>query len=177
MNTPVNFQSIPRIQALFGSSAKQYRKAQVTLARLPQPEEVGQVLVTYVSAPTSEKGYVVETETVIEAGKVITRNINPVHEADGIYNEWQQDVATFQKNYGAEPTSTEFVPYRRKGLLNAIEIDDEVLALLQSANGATATIAVSWGGGSMEVYKGGLLADAGYGVAVEERDTYELVSD
>lgn len=175
MTTPVKFQDIPAIQSLFATTARQYRKAQVTLARLPRPDELGATLVTYIAAPDSVLGYLKEAEAVITADKVITRNLKPINEAAGIFNEWQQDAAVFLKNYGTMPESTEFVPYRRKGMLNAIEIDDQVLGLLGSTDGQTAVIATDWSAEGMTVYRGGLLADAGYGIAVDERETYELM--
>ena len=61
---------------------------------------------------------------------------------------------------------------------NNLKIDTEMLKLMGSKDGKTATIKVSWSDNGMTVYKDGYLANYEYGIAPEEmKETYERVKE
>ena len=164
-----NYQTITAITDSLSANPIVYRKKEVTLGRVPSADEIGQTLVTYVK---SENGIKQESDLVLTSDHVIARNPHCLGEIDGVevYNEWAMEKETWMKNYEVEPT-TEFAEYKK-----AAPITDETLQLLDSEDGETAIIEVSWNETGMVVYKGGVLTDQGYGIAPNElRETYEVV--
>ena len=167
----VKFQDNEVIMGMFETNAITIQKKALTSGRLPTEDEVGQELITYVA--DSEGNVKEETRNVITADVVIARNPTPV--ADGVYNEWLIDKETWLKNYGVEAT-TEMKEYQKLGTIQALPITEEVLKELGSIDGETAMIEVSWSDSGMEIYKGGMLCDQGYGLAPSEyKNTYQVV--
>jgi hypothetical protein len=168
---PVEFQLIPTVMEKF-DHAELYQKKSATLGRLPLASELGTDFTTYVS--DSKGGYTVETRNKMTNDVVVASMPKPIVEE--IYNQWLVPKSTWQKTYGALPTSSEFKSFKRIKTIKAIKIDDEILLLLGSDDGETAVIAVSWDDNGMKVYKNGYLADYEYGIAPEEmKANYELV--
>ncbi|MGR5145271.1 hypothetical protein ACQKP8_01830 [Photobacterium alginatilyticum] len=168
---PVAFQNIPEVMAEF-DSAKEFRKKALTYGRLPHHSEIGRAFPTYVADEAGKP--VLETENELSDAVVIARNPDPVSGA--VFNEWLVPKDKWETTYGKLPEFTEFEPFKRIKTIRAIPITDEVLTMLGSENGDTAVIAVEWNDKGMTVYKGGYLADGGYGIAPEEMaKTYEEV--
>lgn len=168
------------IQLMFEISGKEIAKKAVTLgsSRVDENSIVEENnLITYVK---SEEGELIEeTRNKLNDDVVIARNPEPIGEKNGktIYNEWLVPKETWLKNYGENPTE-EFKPYKKKGNIQALEIDQEVLDILGSVDGKTAKIAVDWSDDGMTVYKGGVITDQGYGIAPDElKSTYEEVNN
>lgn len=169
-----DYLKITAITSLLDTDSVTYQKKAITLGKLPS-DMVGDTLVTYVKG---ENGITQESEMTIEKNHVIARNPHCLGQLDGVdvYNEWAMDKSIWLTNYGVEPTD-EFVPYKKVALVKAVVINDEILQLLGSEDGQTARISVSWNDDGMEVYKGGVLTDQGYGIAPDElKQTYEMVS-
>jgi hypothetical protein len=132
-------------------------------------------LITHVK---NDEGKIVEeTRNDLSADVVVARNPEPLGELNGatVYNEWLVPKETWLKNYGVDATN-QFEEYQKLGTIKALEIDDKVLKILGSTDGSTAKIAVSWSDEGMDVYKGGVLTDQGYGIApLELKATYAPV--
>ena len=164
------------LAAYVAARTRPYRKKAVTLGRLVRPEEVGQELVTYV--PDKETGGIrKETSNVMSEDQIVSRNPDTIG-TDGdhdVYNEWLQGKATWLKNYGElPPSSNGFTPFKKLALIEAAPVDETILEMLGSTDGKTALLGVSWGEGFMEVYLGGYIATAGYGISpADMNSTYE----
>ncbi len=185
-----------QLQELLRSEGITVRKSAKTLARTPSSDELGQEVISYVkkSKPDFEKmrteGYddevyevedgfiVVESRSTITDDRVISRNPTPLGNVDGkeFYNDWTQPRDTWLENYGVEP-SAEFAPYKKTATNQVLKIDGRVMKILcGDSDASSATIAVDWSLDGQEVYKGGYLADAGYGLEQGEFDkTYEVI--
>ncbi len=171
MTKIVNFQENKNIMDLLENDFMEIRKKAITLGRLPKDEEIGKEFPTYVSDDNG--GAKLETSNIVSDDVVIARNPNPI--CENTYNEWLVPKETWEKNYGVEATD-KFKEYQKQGTIKAIPITSEVLKELGSIDGVTAKIAVSWNDEGMDVYKGGVLTDQGYGIAPQElSDTYEVV--
>jgi hypothetical protein len=95
---------------------------------------------------------------------------------DDVFNQWLVPKAKWVDTYGQLPESTQFQSFKRIKTIKAIKIDTEMLDLMGSEDGQTATIKVSWSDDGMKVYKDGYLANYEYGIAPDEmKATYELV--
>lgn len=169
--TPVEFQKIPEIMAQF-ENAQIFAKKEKTLGRLPTENEIGLDFPTYVS--DGKGSYIVETRNLVSNHVVIASKETPI--VGDVYNQWLVPKAKWVDTYGQLPVSTNFQPFKRIKTIKAIKIDAEMLKLLGSEDGKTATIKVSWSVDGMKVYKDGYLANYEYGIAPEEMEaTYELV--
>lgn len=170
-SAPVEFQKIPEIMAKF-EHAQIFSKKAKTRGRLPRAEEINSVFLTYVS--DSKGGYMVETRNNMTNDVVIASKTTPI--IDDIYNQWLVPKATWISTYGELPVSSEFQSFKRIKTIQAIKIDADMLKLMGSEDGETATIKVSWSEDGMKVYKDGYLANSEYGIAPDEmKETYELV--
>ena len=170
---PVEFQKIPEIMARF-EHAQVFVKKDKTLGRLPTDTEMGSVFPTYIS--DTKGGFIVETSNRVTNDIVIASKITPI--VDNIYNQWLVPKSTWVKTYGELPVSSEFQSFKRIKTIKAILIDTEMLKLMGSKDGKTATIKVSWSDNGMTVYKDGYLANYEYGIAPEEmKETYERVKE
>lgn len=168
---PVTFQDIPDVMIEF-DTAKEFRKKALTYGRLPHRTEMGRVFPTYVVDENGKPK--LETENVVSDDVVIARNPEPVSGA--VFNEWLVPKDKWEVTYGELPQFVKFTSFKRVQTIKAIPITDDVLTLLGSEDGETAVIAVEWNEQGMKVYKGGYLADDGYGIAPEEMaKTYEEV--
>lgn len=168
---PVEFQKIPQIMAKF-ENAQIFAKKAKTLGRLPTETEIGSQFPTYVS--DAKGGYVVETTNTVSDDVVIASKETPI--VDEVFNQWLVPKTKWVDTYGQLPASTEFQSFKRIKTIKAIKIDAEMLELMGSEDGQTATIKVSWSDDGMKVYKDGYLANYEYGIAPDEmKATYELV--
>ena len=162
----------PGIQAALNSekSFEVIKKAE-TFIRLPKKEEIGKIIDTYVE---KDGTIVKKSSATIKETSVIARN--PVPLSDGTFNEWPMDIATFIENYGQVDLSTDFQPFKKQITNKVVEIDEEILKILDSKDGKSAMLAVSWDSNGMLVHKGDFLFDAGYAVDKREfNNTYEKV--
>lgn len=168
---PVEFQKIPEIMAKF-DQAQEFAKKAKTLGRLPTENEVGSDFPTYVA--DGKGGYIVETRNLVTGDVVIASKEEPI--VEGIFNQWLVPKTKWVETYGELPVSTDFESFKRIKTIKAIKIDEEMLKLMGSEDGLTATIKVGWSDDGMKVYKDGYLANYEYGIAPEEmKATYELV--
>ncbi|NOH79641.1 hypothetical protein F0231_07770 [Vibrio sp. RE86] len=168
---PVEFQKIPEIMDKFENAQIFVKKAK-TLGRLPTEKEIGSEFPTYVS--DGKGGYSVETRNLVSKDVVIASKETPI--VDDVYNQWLVPKTKWVDTYGQLPDSTEFQSFKRIKTIKAIKIDSDMLKLMGSEDGQTATIKVSWSDDGMKVYKDGYLANYEYGIAPEEMEaTYELV--
>ncbi|WCE28322.1 hypothetical protein [Vibrio sp. SCSIO 43137] len=168
---PVEFQKIPQIMAKFENPQLFVKKAR-TLGRLAEANEIGKPFDTYVS--DGKGGYTLETSNTMSDDVVVASMPEPI--AGEVYNQWLVPKSKWVENYGKLPESTKFESFRRVKTIKAIKIDDEMLKLLESTDGKTAIIKVSWDKNGMTVYKDGYLANYEYGIAPEEmKANYELV--
>ncbi len=168
---PVEFQKIPQIMAKF-ENAQTFAKKAKTLGRLPTDAEIGSEFPTYVS--DGKGGYVVETKNKVSDDVIIASKETPI--VDDVFNQWLVPKAKWVDTYGQLPESTQFQSFKRIKTIKAIKIDAEMLDLMGSEDGQTATIKVSWSDDGMKVYKDGYLANYEYGIAPDEmKATYELV--
>ncbi|MGL5220669.1 MAG: hypothetical protein ACRC8G_14675 [Plesiomonas shigelloides] len=169
--TPIDIKTVPEIMQAF-EKPEIYRKRTVTLGRLPQSVEIGQQFPTYVS--DGKGGYKLETTNRVTDSVIVARM--PFAVAGNIYNEWLIPKDKWQETYGELPTSTKFERFKRIKTIQAIKIDERILKLLNSQDGKTATIAVSWDPKGMQVFKNGYLAEREYGIAPEEmQQNYERI--
>lgn len=185
------------LQRLFQSEGITVRRKAETLGRIPSPEEIGQQVTTYVKKSREDfekmrrgNGYsdefyevddgiiIVESRSPLTSDRVVSRNPIPLGTVDGktLYNEWTQPIETWMKNYGTMP-GTDFAPYKKQATIRLLKVDERIMDILCQDPGATmAKISVSWSANGMDVYKGGYIADAGYGIEQAEFDeTYEIV--
>ena len=168
---PVAFQDLSEVMVKF-DSAKEFRKKALTYGRLPHRSELGRTFPTYVADENGKPK--LETENEVSDTVVIARNPEPVSGA--VFNEWLVPKDKWEATYGEIPEYSQFAPFKRLKTIKAIPITDNVLTLLGSEDGKTAVIAVEWNELGMKVYKGGYLADGGYGIAPDEMaKTYEEV--
>ncbi|UJF19746.1 hypothetical protein L0B53_09710 [Vibrio sp. SS-MA-C1-2] len=169
---PIEFQKIPQVMNMFENNAQLYVKKSVTLGRLPTKDEMGKEFITYVS--NGEGGYKEETKNMMTDNVVIASMPKPI--VGDVYNQWLIKNDIWQELYGKLPTSTtEFKPFKRTKAIKAVKIDKELLTLLGSTDGKTATIKIGWDVNGMKVYLNGYLADYEYGIAPQEmKDNYEL---
>ena len=195
---PVDVKKNQKLQALLQSNGVTVRKKAETLGRKPRANEIGGQMTTYVRkspedwARMQAEGYadesyeveggviVVESRSPITDDRVVSRNpaILGVVNNKPMYNEWTQPAATWLKNYGVEP-DTEFAPYKKVATTRVLKVDGGVMEILcGDPSASSADIAVDWAPGTQQVYKGGYIADAGYGLEQGEYDrTYEVVEE
>lgn len=172
-NPIVKYQDNKKIMDLLENNAMEIQKKAVTLGRTPSVNEIGTELVTYVS--DGNGGFKEETKNEITDDVVIARNPEAI--APNVYNEWLVPKETWKKNYGTDAVE-DMKEYQKLGTIKAIEITPEILKELGSVNGLTAKIDVSWSDDGMEVFKGGVLTDQGYGIAPAElKSTYQVVNN
>jgi len=170
-SAPIEFQKIPEIMQKF-DNAEIFVKKSVTLGRLPIAAEIGTQFATYVS--DGKGGVTLETKNIMSDDVVIASMPKPI--VENIYNQWLIPKSKWVDTYGPLPTSSEFKPFKRIKTIKAIKIDDRILSLLESKDGETATIQVSWDTNGMVVYKDGYLANYEYGIAPDEmKANYEKV--
>ena len=170
---PARFQNIPEVMARF-DNAKQFRKKEPTLGRLPARHEIGTLFPTWVAYGLG--GVIQETTNHIAEYHVIARKPAPIR--PDYYNQWLVKRLDWLETYGTLPTSrTEFAPFTRQAIINAIPIDD-ILQLLGTEDGETAVIHVDWNPEGMRVFRNGYLTDKGYGIAPKEMEaTYQRIEE
>ncbi|KJG11476.1 hypothetical protein C0W96_11510 [Photobacterium kishitanii] len=172
-NTPVEFQKIPEIMSQF-EHAQLFVKKGITFGRLAHKKELQTPFPTYIS--DGKGSYILETQNIITDDIVIASMPKPI--IDNVYNQWLVPKKSWLKTYGALPQSTEFKPFNRIKSIKAIKITEEMLTLLGSKDGKSATIKVSWNTNGMKVYKDGYLANYEYGIAPQEMaKSYQLFNN
>lgn len=179
---------VPELRKLFESltTCNTYWKKEETLVRLPTYAEVvkKQKLVTYVKKTCDGQSpgpstYEREMESFITSSIVIARNPTVIGKTvDGalVYNEWAIPKDQFFKKYNAKASdlSENYIPFRKKAPITAIDITANVINLLQGSDGR-AHIAVDFGNGCMEVEEGGLLTEY-YAISKFDKKYYDKVN-
>ena len=160
---PVVFQDIPEIANKF-DQPDVFCKSTPTLGRLPAEDTIGQQFPTYIS--DGKDGATLETTNTVTDSVVIARMPEAI--TGDIYNEWLIQKDYWKKTYGELPTDTSIKSYYRVKPIKAVAITDEILTLLDTKDGKTATIMIPWDTNGMVAHKGGYLAGFEYAIAPEE---------
>jgi len=154
------------IQALIQTRGIPTQRKAPMFARLPKPEEIGQELITYVS-----RGGQVEIESrhVITEDMVLCSNDGILGQIDGrdVYNEWPRSHEYFAASYGGA-LSDRMQPFHKKAVATIIPAEKIWTELRGKPDEDVVTVAVSWGTGTMQVYRDGYVSSDGNGIARDE---------
>lgn len=127
---PVDFLKNEKVYSLIKNTSPYFKKIP-TLLRVPDENEFGKTLTTYVY-DHSKKEIRVEAQMVIGRGSLVARNQIPLANKNGevVWNEWVIPEDYIERLFGKIQAGDNFKPFFKTAPTHVIELTPEIMKLL-----------------------------------------------